>query len=255
MWLATLCKHVRGVHINVCSVPGGQLSQQHQAGWQKRDRTPSEITEPCHAWVNTTHNTHTHTPDAVCVSPQCTLSDACEPVCLTACHWTGHISCLFLLPLWVCHIFQKHWSSTHTFIVWLLLFHFLTFLSVHYMCLSSLFLNHLTLLSSCSQMANRLFQEVFPVWRLSSMLCRQIPHHCLLSFTVSGPLRHVMQMSLCFDFFSMNWKSEQSCGTRRLTHPNLHILKPCHNVLLQITTLNCVYNECSTQVFSMTVWL
>lgn len=31
-----------------------------------RDRTPLEITEPCHAPVNNTHRTHTHTPTHTC---------------------------------------------------------------------------------------------------------------------------------------------------------------------------------------------
>lgn len=104
----------------------------------KRDGSPSEITEPCHASLS---NTHTGCY-SVGMSSQCSVC-----VCLTACHQTGHISCL-LVPARICHVSQKHWqfsykSCTHTFcfflsstcILWFFsLFHSPTFSPLLFLC-------------------------------------------------------------------------------------------------------------------------
>lgn len=139
----------------VCGVPGGQLFQQHQAEWQRGDRIPSEITEPCHAQVSNTHKTHTHRMLRVrLVSPSCLM---CENLSV----WqfaVGQVSFPVFRCLPECVMFSKNYlSSSHTFcccppsffslwfvpfltsIIRFLLFRFLTDLPSPFFCCCQLF--------------------------------------------------------------------------------------------------------------------
>lgn len=189
--------------------------------------------------------THTRTQDAICVSSQanclmCVSLSVWELV-IGGSHFLSFgarlsLSCfpktfvLHTLCVFVSFVFLSFVLSRCLFS--------LTPIPGHWLQLAPLFPLHLTLPGTCSQTATiavRLFQEVFPAWRVSCcVFCRQVPHHHRLSLTVNGALGHVMQISICFDFSSLNRKSGQLHKMRRLTPLNSHVLKPRHGVLLQI---------------------